>query len=141
MADGVVLRRGNWTPLVIERDGQLVYDIPIDSGVVSFSREFPIGPDEFRVLRDDVERYYFLFAALHHPYQLAETNLSEAERQRVFRTILFGSRDEVEAYLTAADGAGNGAISNLVGIVTQADYRELRAGRWFGVGADAPREP
>ncbi|QQK04251.1 hypothetical protein JFN94_23045 [Burkholderia anthina] len=136
--DTVVVSRDPYAPVVIERDGRLVYRIHIESGHASFHREFPVDPDAVRVLRDDAERYYFLFAALHHPYQLRATNLSDTECERYFGTILFADRDAVEAFMTECDRAANGAVANLLRIFTQADYRQLRAGRWFGQGAGTP---
>ncbi|WP_396330893.1 hypothetical protein [Burkholderia anthina] len=136
--DTLVVSRAPYAPVVIERDGRLLYRIDIESGHASFYREFPVDPDAVRVLRDDAERYYFLFAALHHPYQLRATNLSDAERERYFRTILFADRDAVEAFMTACDRASNGAVANLLRILTQADCRQLRAGRWFDQGAGTP---
>ena len=136
--DTVLVSRAPWAPIVIEQDGCLLYRIYIESGHASFHRDFPVEPDAVRVLRDDAERYYFLFAALHHPYQLSATNLSDAERERYFSTILFAGRDEVEAFMTALDRASNGAVANLLRIFTQADYRQLRAGRWFDRGAGTP---
>ncbi|POM15654.1 hypothetical protein CSX04_03942 [Burkholderia cepacia] len=40
--------------------------------------------------------------------------------------------------MTALDRASNGAVANLLRIFTQADYRQLRAGRWFDMGAGTP---
>ncbi|MDR8031118.1 hypothetical protein KPA93_09625 [Burkholderia cenocepacia] len=134
----VLVSRDPYAPIVIEQDGRLLYRIHIESGHASFDRDFPVEPDAVRVLRDDAERYYFLFAALHHPYQLSATNLSDAERERYFGTILFAGRDEVEAFMTECDRASNGAVANLLSIFTQADYRQLREGRWFGMGAGMP---
>ncbi|CAB3746633.1 hypothetical protein B7G54_34515 [Burkholderia puraquae] len=136
--DTVLVSRDPYAPIVTERDGRLRYRIYIESGHASFYRDFPVEPDAVRVLRDDAERYYFLFAALHHPYQLSATNLSDAERERTFSTILFAGRDEVEAFMTELDRASNGAVANLLRIFTQADYRQLRAGRWFDIGAGTP---
>ena len=136
--DTVLVSRDPHAPIVIEQDGRLLYRIHIESGHASFYRDFPVEPDAVHVLRDDAERYYFLFAALHHPYQLSETNLSDAERERYFSTILFAGRDAVEAFMTDRDRASNGAVANLLRIFTQADYRQLRDGRWFGVGAGTP---
>ncbi|MDR6501948.1 hypothetical protein J2785_005128 [Burkholderia ambifaria] len=136
--DTTLVSRDPYAPVVIERDGRLLYRIDIESGHASFYREFPVEPDAVRVLRDDAERYYFLFAALHHPYQLRATNLSDAERERYFSTILFAGRDEVEAFLAQLDRDSNGAVSNLLRIFTRADHGQLRAGRWFGAGAGTP---
>ncbi|WP_176045785.1 hypothetical protein [Burkholderia sp. BCC1644] len=138
VADTVLVSRDPHAPVVIERDGRLLYRIYIESGHASFYRDFPVDPDAVRVLRDDAERYYFLFAALHRPYQLSVTNLSDAERERYFSTILLAGRDEVEAFMSELDRASNGAVANLPRIFTQADYRQLRAGRWFGMGAGTP---
>ncbi|WP_321782804.1 hypothetical protein [Burkholderia pyrrocinia] len=123
---------------MIERDGRLLYRIDLESGHASFWREFPVEPDAVRVLRDDAEHYYFLCAALHHPYPLRATNLSDAGRKRCFSTILFAGRDDVEAFLTQPDRGSNGAVANLPRIFTQADYGQLCAGRWFGRGAGTP---
>ncbi|MDN7429312.1 hypothetical protein [Burkholderia sp. AU45388] len=136
--DTVLVSRDPYAPIVIEQDGCLLYRIYIESGHASFYRDFPVDLEVVRVLRDAAERYYFLFAALHHPYQLSATNLSDAERGRYFSTILFAGRDEVEAFMTALDRASNGAVANLPRIFTQADYRQPREGRWFGVGAGTP---
>ncbi|WP_275051759.1 hypothetical protein [Burkholderia metallica] len=40
--------------------------------------------------------------------------------------------------MTERDRAGNGAVANLPTIFTQADYRQLRAGRRFDIGAGTP---
>jgi hypothetical protein len=90
--DAVLVRRDPYAPIVIERDGRLPYRITIESGDASFHRDFPVDPDAVRVLRDDAERDYFLFAALHHPYPLHATNPSDAECERCFGTILFAGR-------------------------------------------------
>ncbi|HIH2747782.1 hypothetical protein L3V59_18635 [Burkholderia aenigmatica] len=136
--DITLVSRDPHAPIVIERDGRLLYRIYIESGHASFYHDFPVDPDAVRVLRDDAERFYFLFVALHHPYQLSATNLSDAERERYFSTILFAGRDEVEALMTELDRASNGAVANLLRIFTQADSRQLRAGRWFDMGAGTP---
>ncbi|VWB91966.1 hypothetical protein BLA13014_04276 [Burkholderia aenigmatica] len=136
--DTILVSRDPHAPIVIERDGGLLYRIYIESGHASFYRDFPVDPDAVRVLSDDAERFYFLFAALHHPYQLSATNLSDTERERYFGTILFAGRDDVEAFMTELDRASNGAVANLLRIFTQADYRQLRAGRWFDMGAGTP---
>ncbi|NTX29923.1 hypothetical protein HT746_22855 [Burkholderia pyrrocinia] len=136
--DTILVSRDPYAPVVIERDGRLPYRIGIESGHASCYREFPVEPDAVRVLRDDAERYYFLFAALHHPYRLRATNLSDAERERYFSTILFAGRDDVEAFLTQLDRGSNGAVANLPRIFTKADYGQLRTGRWFGAGAGKP---
>ena len=53
-------------------------------------------------------------------------------------SILFTGRGEAEAFTTERDRAGNGAVANLLTIFTQADYRQLRAGRRFDIGAGTP---
>ncbi|WP_175870212.1 hypothetical protein [Burkholderia sp. BCC0397] len=136
--DTVLASRDPYAPIVIEQDGRLLYRIDIESGHASFYRDFPVEPDAVRVLRDDAERYYFLFAALHHPYQSSATNLPDAERERYFSTILFAGHDAVDAFMTERDRASNGAVANVLRLFTQADYRQLREGRWFGVGAGTP---
>ena len=98
---------------------------------MSFSFEFPISHEHYQVLRDDEERYYFLFSALHHPFQLLQTRLSAEEVTRYFSLILLGDKAEVEAFLTEKDRESNGAISNLVHIFFDRNARERREGKWF----------
>ncbi|WP_264164295.1 hypothetical protein [Burkholderia contaminans] len=40
--------------------------------------------------------------------------------------------------MTERDRVGNRAVANLPRIFTQADYRPLRAGRWFGMDTGTP---
>ena len=98
---------------------------------MSFSFEFPVSHKHYEVLREDEERYYFLFSALHHPFQLLQTRLSAEEVARCFSLILLGGKVEVEAFLTEKDRESNGAISNLVHTFLDRNAREMREGKWF----------
>jgi hypothetical protein len=131
MSEKILLRRKSFAPLVIEREGALVYYLPVESGHMSLSFEFPVSHEHYQMLCDDEERYYFLFSALHHPFQLAQTRLSAEDVTRYFALILFGDKAEVEAFLTGKDHESNGAISNLVHLFLDRDAREMREGKWF----------
>ncbi|MCP1308531.1 hypothetical protein [Paenibacillus tyrfis] len=131
MSERTLLQRKPYAPIVVERDGILIYYLPVESGFVSYHFEFQISEDHFHVLRDDEERYYFLFSALHHPFQLAATRLSDAEVNEYFDLVLFGDRALVENFLTEKDRESNGAISNLVRILCERDQKEMMAGNWF----------
>lgn len=131
MNENILLRRKPFTPVVIERDDALLYYLPVESGHASFSFEFPISREHYQVLSEDEERYYFLFSALHHPFQLAQTRLSADEVTRYFSLILFGDKADVETFLTQKDRESNGSISNLVQIFFGRNAREMREGKWF----------
>ena len=48
--DTLRLSRDPYAPIVIERDGRLLYRIDIESGHASFHRDFPVDSDALRVL-------------------------------------------------------------------------------------------
>ena len=124
-------KRGQFASMVIRYDDRLELDILVASGHKDRNCTFPITERHLEALRDH-ERYLFLFAALHHPFQLRQTELSPAEVATYLDTILFAPDDAVEAYLTTLDhGTANGALSNLVHIYAGADRDAMRAGSWF----------
>ena len=131
MSENIILRRKPYAPLVIERDGALIYYLFVESGFASFFVEFPLSHEHYQVLSEDEERYYFLFSALHHPFQLAQTRLSAEEVTRYFSLILLAGKAEVEAFLTEKDRESKGAISNLVHLFLDRNDREMREGKWF----------
>jgi hypothetical protein len=131
--DGVVEldKRGQFASMVVRRGEQLELNMLVASGHFDRDCEFPITERHLEALRDD-ERYLFLFAALHHPFQLSATELGADDVATYLDTILFAPKDEVEAFLTELDhGQANGAISNLVHIYAKADGPAMRAGHWF----------
>lgn len=132
--------RGAYAPRVLSRGDGPLWEMYVASGFADRICELAITEADLAVLAADEERYWFLFAALHHPYQLTETYLGDAELARWCRVILHGSRPETEAFLTRLDyGRANGAVSNLLRIFCGAEAARLRAGSWFGLLT--PRHP
>lgn len=106
--------------------------VAISSGFAEFEVQIRLAEKDLHVLRTDSERSAFLQAALHHPFQLRETALSEMEQRRYLDIILHSSVAEVEAFLTALDhGPANGAISNMMRITRRRDQQSMRSGTWF----------
>ncbi|WP_328857999.1 hypothetical protein OG579_02825 [Williamsia herbipolensis] len=125
--------RAPYGPGVLRVGGDLVYEIYVASGHADRVERLPISERHAHVLSTDVERYWFLFTALHHPYQLTETRLSAERLTDYLDAILFAEQPVVEAFLTELDhGSANGALSNLLRIFVDADYSRMRDGRWFG---------
>ncbi|MGU3294693.1 DUF6357 family protein [Williamsia sp. M5A3_1d] len=130
--DVVVERRDPYGPSVLRSGGQLVYEIYVASGHADRVERLPITEAHAQVLGVDAQRYWFLFTALHQPYQLTETRLSPERLNLYLDTILFAEPTVVEAFLTDLDhGTANGALSNLLRIFLAADQAQMRAGRWF----------
>jgi hypothetical protein len=124
-------KRKQFASMVFRYNDRLELDMLVASGHWDRNCTFPITERHLEALRDD-ERYLFLFAALHQPFQLPETELTPAEVTRYLDTILLAPENDVELFLTDLDhGRANGAISNLVHICSGADAAVLRAGRWF----------
>jgi len=106
--------------------------VSISSGFAEFEVQVRLAEKDLHVLRNDSERSAFLQAALHHPFQLQETALSEIEQRRYLDIILHSPVAEVEAFLTALDhGPANGAISNMMRITQSRDQQTMRSGTWF----------
>jgi hypothetical protein len=128
--------RPRYPSMVLRRGESLVLEMLVASGHLDRRCTFPISERHLAVLRDDDVRYLLLFAALHHPSQLRETELAPAEVEVYLDTILAAPREEVAAFLTSLDrGRANGAISNLVHLVSGVELSGLRAGRWFELRA------
>lgn len=126
-------KRDQFASMVLRDGDQLNLDMLVASGHMDRNCVFPITERHLEALRDH-DRYLLLFAALHHPFQLAATELSPDEVATYLDTILFAPENKVEVFLTELDhGRANGAISNLVHIYAGADREAMRAGRWFGV--------
>lgn len=125
--------RAPYGPRILRRDGRLLFEIYVASGHLDRIEELPITERHAAVLCTDAERYWFLFTALHHPYQLASTRLSDARLGEYLDTVLCAPRAETERFLTDLDhGTANGALSNLLRIAVDGDHTRMRAGRWFG---------
>lgn len=106
--------------------------LSIASGIADFEVKIPLANKDLQVLRTDSERSAFLQAALHHPFQLQETALSEIEQQRYLDIILHSPVADVEAFLTTLDhGLANGAISNMLRITRGRNQQAMRSGTWF----------
>jgi hypothetical protein len=124
-------KRKQFPSMVFRYSDRLELDMLVASGHFDRNCTFPITERHLEALRDD-ERYLFLFAALHQPFQLSETELTPAEVTRYLDTILLAPENEVERFLTDLDhGRANGAISNLVHLCSGTDAAVMRAGRWF----------
>lgn len=124
---------GAYAPRVLRRGGGPLWEMHVASGFADRVVELPLSEADLGVLRSDEERYWFLFAALHHPYQLSETHLDDAELARWCQAVLHAPRAQTEDFLTRLDhGRAGGAISNLLRIFTGADTARLRDGHWFG---------
>jgi len=125
--------RDAYAPRVLRRGGGPLWEMYVASGFADRVVELPVSEADLGVLRADGERYWFLFAALHHPYQLTQTYLDDAELARWCQAILHAPRAQTESFLTRLDhGRANGAISNLLRIFVDADTARLRDGHWFG---------
>ncbi len=106
--------------------------VSIASGFAEFDIKVPLQEKDLKVLRTDSERSAFLQAALHHPFQLRETALSEIEQRKYLDVILHSPVAEVEAFLTVLDhGSANGAISNMLRITRGRNQQAMRGGKWF----------
>ncbi|CUB03286.1 hypothetical protein [Marinomonas fungiae] len=107
-------------------------DLGVASGHADFSVLIKLTEEDYFVINTDEERAAFLQAALHHPFQLKETWLTESEQRTYFDTILHSTTETVEAFLTEKDhGRAHGSISNMVRITRGRDLSILRAGEWF----------
>ena len=106
--------------------------LSVESGFVSIEVTIALTKEDFAVIETEKERAAFLQAALHHPFQLKETRLGNAEQRYYLDMVLHSSKSEAEAFLTEMDhGAANGAISNIVHITCGKDQALLGRGQWF----------
>ncbi len=112
--------------------GEHSLSLSVESGFVGFDVTIPLTDRDVAVIETENERAAFLQAALHHPFQLRETRLENAEQRYYLDKILHSPKSEVEAFLTEIDhGTANGAISNMVHITCGKDQGILRKGQWF----------
>jgi hypothetical protein len=104
----------------------------ISSGFADFEVKVALEEKDLQVLQTDSERSAFLQAALHQPFQVRETALSEVEQRRYLDIILHSPVADVENFLTTLDhGSANGAISNMLRITRGRNPQVLRSGAWF----------
>ncbi len=104
----------------------------ISSGFADFEVKVALEEKDLQVLQTDSERSAFLQAALHQPFQVRETALSEVEQRRYLDIILHSQVADVENFLTTLDhGSANGAISNMLRITRGRNQQVLRSGAWF----------
>lgn len=106
---------GSWVTDGLEG---LIYHMPVDSGVVSFVVDFPITQADVNVLSSSTLRAALLYGALHHPFQLRETRLSEDDVRRYFGLILHRPIEEVAAFLNPVNEASKSAIHHLAGALS-----------------------
>ncbi|RUS60172.1 hypothetical protein EGN72_10235 [Pseudorhodobacter sp. E13] len=133
-AETVLLDLGAWAPKLVQTATGFEFQMPVESGIVSWSLAFAVSAEQARVLCADEQRCHFLWAALHHPHQLGR--LSRAEVETYLQRIVSGPCAEAEAFLSQLDLAANRAISNHVRIMLGRDQAAMIAGRWF-----LPRAP
>ncbi len=128
--DHTVFERKPHEPWVTKLGDQLTYHLPVESGFASLQFSFAITTDELAVLRDDEERFYFLFAILHRQYQM-QNPTSAPKTDRHFDLVLFGNIPDVERLLNLHDKKSNGAVSNLIRITMGRDIEPMQNGQWF----------
>lgn len=117
--------------IALESSGARLF-VSIASGFADFEVTLPLSDKDLQVFRTDSERPALFQAALHHPFQLRETALSETEQRRYLDIILHSPVAEVEAFLTTLDhGSANGGISNMLKITSGRDQQSMRRGTWF----------
>jgi len=101
--------------------------VSIASGIAEFEVSVSLEERDLQVLLSDHERAAFLQAALHHPFQLRATALSESEQRRYLDVILHAREGDVEAFITALDhGPASGAISNMLRITQGRRRQDMR---------------
>lgn len=107
-------------------------EIAIASGFAEFDVTINIEARDFAVIKHDKYRAALLHAALHRPFQLAETALDKDEQRYYLDKILHAKEFEVSNFLTKLDhGQANGALSNMLRITRNRNQEKLRGGDWF----------
>jgi hypothetical protein len=126
------IKFNNMRMIATECDNKYSLDICVASGHADFTVNFILNKQDFDVIEKDEERAAFLHAALHHPFQLRETNLNNKEQRHFMDVILHGEKSVVESFLTKLDhGDANGAISNMIRITCKREQARMRQGHWF----------
>ena len=125
----VLFELGGYKPALILRDGKYVYVVPVDFGHYANIRDIPITKREADILLADLERFVFLWAAV-HPYYQSGLKLGPRIR-KIVETVVLGSDAEVETFLTREDRMSRGGVRNLAS--KQLGY-DVGDGQWFGLG-------
>ena len=119
-----------WGPRVYRDGDALMYHFPVESSFVSHSFSFEISHDHLHVLQTNRERFYLLYAALHHPHQLPPRP-DEAERRAYADTILLGDEETVATFLDAKNEEANGAVTSLLRQYFESEESRPQQGSWF----------
>lgn len=119
----VIHRSGDFSPIIADGPGGLLYEMPVSSGHATYSFAFPISTADLDVIATDPQRAALLYGALHHPFQLRETHLADDQLRACFHTILHAPLDEVASFLQARNRASNNAIFHLAGMYAELDPR------------------
>jgi hypothetical protein len=118
--------------MAIASDAKHTMELDVESGFVSFTVSISISKEDFDVLKQNEERAALLCAAIHHPFQLRQTNLNQNEQKYYLKVILHAPIPEVEKFLTEKDhGSANGAISNFIRLTYGRKQSSMRQGKWF----------
>jgi hypothetical protein len=126
------IKFNNMRMIAIECDDKYSLEICVASGFADFMVNINLNKQDFEVIEKDEERTAFLHSALHHPFQLRETNLNDKEQRYFLDVILHGEKSVVESFLTQMDhGNANGAISNMIRITCKREQSRMRQGHWF----------
>ncbi|MCK0097894.1 DUF6357 family protein [Qipengyuania sp. S6317L1] len=126
-----VFMKQAWEPYVTaDRDGRLIYHLPVESGFASRSFELKITDEHLSILKSDDERFTFLFALLHWLFQRDPmTDHQKAENH--LETILLSPNNEVEELLNRVDAQSNGAVSHFAQQKMGRHGERLGNGTWF----------
>ncbi len=129
MAEHVRRLGEGYEPHVDELDGRLVYGLPIDSSIVTFSLDFEIADDDLRVLKADEYRRAALHWAVHTVMQTRGARLEAEARQALFRQVadrvLFADEDGLRACIAEIDEGYNIRLDHFI----QQDLARWRAMR------------
>ncbi|WP_444896468.1 hypothetical protein [Microbulbifer sp. SSSA005] len=122
----------NLRMILLSSEESFSLDLGVSSGFADFSVSIRLNEKDYIVIDSDEERAAFLQAALHHPFQLKDTWLTESEQRSYLDIILHSPKEQVEAFLTEKDhGRAHGSISNMVRITCGREQATLRSGHWF----------
>jgi hypothetical protein len=126
------IKFNNMQMIATEYDGIYCLEIGVTSGHAEFMININLTKQDFEIIEKNEERAALLHAALHHPFQLKKTWLTQPEQRRYLDVILHGKQSLVESFLTELDhGTANGALSNMLRITCKREQSIMRQGRWF----------
>lgn len=119
----IVFRTDGYGPLVTDGADGLLYEMPVDSSFMSYAFSFPMTQADFDVLRSDPQRAALLYGALHHPFQLAATRLSDMQTAGLMQLVLHAPLDDVAAALNIRNRDSRNAIYHLAAMFSKLDPR------------------